>query len=187
MKSRRHSFRRGTPRPVVVEIRPSTMLPGQVGLFAARPLRKGDIVVPASDFSEILVPLTVIRRADAITRRKIHAHCGHTPTACWLPRHRDLNRLSIQWYMHHSCNPNVGFDQRNNFVALRPLAAGEELVHDFGALHDNPRWRMNCNCGESTCRHIITGKDWQLPHMQDLYSLYAVSHLRKKIAELRKK
>lgn len=139
------------------------------------------MVVAAKMFDEVFVPQAAIRRLDRVTRDRIIAHCGAMRDGYLLPRHCDLNRLSIQWYMNHSCDPNVGFDQKDNFVTLRKVAVGEELVFDYGTLHENPRWRLVCKCGTAKCRGIVTGNDWKLPELQRRYQGHFVSYLQMKI------
>ena len=169
---------------IIIEIRPSAMLPGQVGLFATRFFRKGAIVAPAKDFEERFVSVKMLRNANPVTRRKIRAHCLGNEDGVWLPRHCDLNRLSIQWYMNHSCDPNVGLDHHENFAALRNISSGEELVWDFGTGQHDPRWSMACKCGTANCRGVITGSDWRRPELQVRYKDHFLRALQVKIARL---
>ena len=160
------------------------MLPGQVGLFAARGIRKGAIIAPASDFDERLVPFKAIQNVNPTTRKKIKAHCIAGENGIWMPSHYNLNRISIQWYMNHSCNPNVVFDHNEDFVARNNIAPGDELVWDFGTGFDHPRWRLECNCGEGNCRGVVTGSDWRLPELQIRYKGHFTRIIQKKINQL---
>lgn len=36
-------------------------------------------------------------------------------------------------YTNHSCDPNIGLQGQIVFVAMRDIAAGEELTHDWGS------------------------------------------------------
>ena len=54
------------------------------------------------------------------------------------------------------------------FVALRPIAAGEELTHDW-ATTDNDDYTLECRCGAPACRGIITGKDRRRKDLQQKY------------------
>ena len=49
----------------------------------------------------------------------------------WIPR--NPNRMCIGWHLNHSDKPNV---DGNSCAALRRIAAGEELLIDYRALHD---------------------------------------------------
>src|SRR6516165_3310796 len=71
-------------------------------------------------------------------------------------------------FQNHSCEPNIGVQGQIVFVAMRDIAAGEELTHDW-ATTDDEDYRMECRCGAATCRKIVTGKDWQKPELQEKY------------------
>jgi uncharacterized protein len=80
---------------------------------------------------------------------------------------RELSML----YSNHSCNPNLGVRGEITFVAIRDIRAGEELTHDW-AMTDDDDYSMECKCGASNCRNILTGKDWQRPDLQKRYTCY---------------
>jgi uncharacterized protein len=69
---------------------------------------------------------------------------------------RELSML----YSNHSCDPNLGLRGEITFVAMREIRAGEELTHDW-AMTDDDDYSAGCNCGASSCRKTLTGKDWQ--------------------------
>ena len=58
-----------------------------------------------------------------------------------------------------------------SFVAIRDIAAGEELTIDYAMTDDEP-YEMECQCGSETCRKLITGTDWQKPELQKKYDGY---------------
>ena len=66
---------------------------------------------------------------------------------------------------NHSCDPNIAVQGQIVFVALREIAASEELTHDW-ATTDDAVYAMECRCGSAACRRIITGKDWQQKDLQ---------------------
>ena len=86
-------------------------------------------------------------------------------------------------YLNHSCNPNVGVRGEITFVAMREIRAEEELTHDW-AMTDDDDYSLQCNCGASDCRKILTGKDWQRPDLQKRYVGYFSAYLARKIALL---
>ena len=92
---------------------------------------------------------------------------------------RELSML----YLNHSCDPNLGVRGEITFVAMRDIRVGEELTHDW-AMTDDDEYSMECNCGASGCRQILTGKDWQRPDLQKRYSGYFSAYLARKIALL---
>jgi hypothetical protein len=93
---------------------------------------------------------------------------------------RELSML----YLNHSCDPNLGVRGEITFVAMREIRAGEELTHDW-AMTDDDDYSVECQCGASDCRKILTGKDWQRPDLQKRYADYFSAYLARKIAFLK--
>lgn len=62
-------------------------------------------------------------------------------------------------FANHSCNPNAGIvktGRRLLLQAIRPIAAGEEVTHDYATLLGaDDVWKMKCNCGETGCRRAV--------------------------------
>jgi len=83
-------------------------------------------------------------------------------------------------FLNHSCEPNVGVAGNIVFVAMRDVAAGEELTIDY-ALFDDSDERMRCDCGRPACRGVVSGKDWQRPELQVKYAGYFSAYLQRKI------
>ncbi|MEP6809842.1 MAG: SET domain-containing protein-lysine N-methyltransferase [Chthoniobacterales bacterium] len=85
-------------------------------------------------------------------------------------------------FTNHSCAPNLGLRGQIIFVAMRGVAAGEELTHDW-AMTDDDASTTVCHCGASNCRGQIGGQDWRRPELQARYAGYFSSYLEKKIAD----
>ena len=83
-------------------------------------------------------------------------------------------------FSNHSCEPNIGVQGQIVFVALRDIEIGEELTHDW-ATTDDDTYEMECNCGASSCRKVITGQDWRRKELQKKYAGYMSGYLLKKI------
>jgi len=83
-------------------------------------------------------------------------------------------------FSNHSCEPNIGVQGQIVFVALREIAAGEELTHDW-ATTDDDDYTLACRCGAPACRGIITGKDWQREDLQRKYRGLFSWYLQRKI------
>ena len=62
-------------------------------------------------------------------------------------------------YANHACDPNSGIvkDARGlKLVAIRPIAPGEEITHDYSTLLGaDDVWTMRCSCGYPNCRGIV--------------------------------
>lgn len=86
----------------------------------------------------------------------------------------------VMMFLNHSCEPNVGIQGQIVFVAMRDIAAGEELTLDYATI-DQDTEPMACRCGAASCRRLITGRDWQLPELQQKYGGYFAWYLLEKI------
>ena len=57
-------------------------------------------------------------------------------------------------FLNHSCDPNCETEEKNGRVwimAIRDIAAGEELVYDYH-LYDGDEKDGRCRCGAANCR-----------------------------------
>jgi SET domain-containing protein len=86
----------------------------------------------------------------------------------------------VMLFLNHSCQPNVGFAGNIVLVAMRDVAPGEELTTDY-ALFDDYDGQMTCQCGRSSCRTTIGGRDWQRPDLQRTYGDYFSAYLLRRI------
>jgi SET domain-containing protein len=87
----------------------------------------------------------------------------------------------VMLFLNHSCEPNVGFCGNIVLVAMRDIAAGEELATDY-ALFDDYDGEMQCRCQTSSCRGMIGGRDWQRPELQRKYGSYFSAYLLRRFA-----
>lgn len=63
-------------------------------------------------------------------------------------------------YINHSCDPNVFFDTaRMEIVALRGIAAGEEIRFFYPSTEWTMDRAFDCRCGTSACLGRIAGAD----------------------------
>ena len=87
---------------------------------------------------------------------------------------------SVMMFLNHSCEPNVGVQGQIVFVAMRDVAAGEELTIDYGTI-DHDAEPMACRCGAADCRGTITGEDWRRPDLQRKYGDHFAWHLLRRM------
>jgi hypothetical protein len=85
---------------------------------------------------------------------------------------------------NHSCNPNAGLQGQMTLVALRDIAAGEEVCFDYAMSDGHPDFRMDCACGQPNCRQVITGNDWKDPELQKKYRGHFSPYLQRRIGAL---
>jgi len=83
-------------------------------------------------------------------------------------------------FINHSCDPNIGFRGQVVYVAMREIKVGEELCHDY-SMERSDNYALDCRCGSSRCRGKVTGQDWKLPELQQLYGKYFSIYLCNKI------
>jgi uncharacterized protein len=83
-------------------------------------------------------------------------------------------------FSNHSCDPNIGVQGQVVFVALRQIASGEELTHDW-ATTDDDAYSLVCRCGAKSCRGTITGKDWRRKDLQRKYDGFFSWYLQRKM------
>ena len=60
-------------------------------------------------------------------------------------------------FLNHSCAPNCETDEIDDrvwIIAVRDIAAGEELVYDYN-LYDGDEEEASCNCGTASCRSTM--------------------------------
>lgn len=151
--------KRSTLPPLLIEVRPSKMLPGQIGLFATRPLKKDTIIAEGKLFVVRFFPWSGFSKIDPITRAKIKQYCIQTKEGFYAPP--DFNWLPVPWNMNHCCDYNVGWDKNDSFVIARSVKRGEELCWDYGMGISDPKFKMECRCKSRNCRKLITGNDWK--------------------------
>ncbi len=61
---------------------------------------------------------------------------------------------------NHSCDSNLWMLGERTVCARRDIAAGEELTLDYALITIAPEWRMDCHCGSTLCRGVVTGNRW---------------------------
>jgi SET domain-containing protein len=63
-------------------------------------------------------------------------------------------------FLNHCCDPNAGYDGTEHIVALREIAAGEEIRMDYGTFSFSFDHDFVCRCGAANCRGKVTANDW---------------------------
>src|SRR5262245_27544488 len=146
---------------------------GGRGLFAAAPIRRGEVVS--------------VKGGHLLDRAGMAEHRGavgdaelQITEALFLAPVGDAEFEAVMMFLNHSCEPNVGVRGQIVFVALRDVAAGEELTLDYATI-DHATPPMACRCGAASCRGVVTGRDWQRPELQRKYGRYFAWYLLEKM------
>jgi SET domain-containing protein len=93
---------------------------------------------------------------------------------------REDHRSGSMLYTNHSCDPNLAIQGQIVLVAMRDIAAGEELTIDWATTDDGDH-ELACHCGSPCCRGVVTGKDWMKPELQERYRGWFCWFLQRKI------
>jgi D-alanine-D-alanine ligase len=137
-------------RPAYI-VRP---LNGSHALFAARPLRPGDVVFEGEGRSQRIVTRAHVERHWSETdREEFYRYAYPIGPDVFILWDLDPAGWSPQ---NHSCDPNTEF-RGLNVVARRDIAPGEELTLDYATCYDTRMIPFDCTCGRPTCRGRITG------------------------------
>ena len=148
------------------------------GLFATRPMRRGEIV--AIKGGHILDRRTLSKVARRIAASYIQIDDDFYIGAI---RRAEVGRNKM--YINHSCDPNLGLKGQIAFVARRAIKAGEELTYDW-AMEENAPARTPCGCRARHCRKTLTGQDWKSLALQRQYRGYFSTYLQDKIERRRR-
>ena len=142
------------------------------GLFAERPIYKNEII---AIWGGSLVPLAEMARLTADERQQ----CVQIDEGLYLwtgdaePRAAD--------FLNHSCDPNAGMGDQFTIVAIRDIAADEEVCIDYAMCDSSSYDEFHCCCGTAACRGRVTGEDWRLPAVQRRYRGYFAPYLAKRL------
>jgi hypothetical protein len=85
-------------------------------------------------------------------------------------------------FLNHSCEPNCGMRGSHQVVAMRDVAAGEELTLDYAMVEMHPWYELVCRCGSARCRGTIRGRDWMRPCLRERYAGYFAPHIQRRLA-----
>lgn len=152
------------------EIRQSSI--GGRGLYAKKPIKKNDLVVVWGG--------TYVGFEDAEKAKQEGK----------LVMQWDDNLFSVEergeglgYYINHSCEPNLWMEGAYALIATRDIKDGEELNADYTIWEADENYvsKWDCSCGSAKCRKKVTGKDWQLPELQERYQGHFSPLINKRI------
>lgn len=143
------------------------------GLFATAPIAAGETVVVKGGY--------IMTKAQ---RDKVGETLGPSEIQItddlFIGPVQPSEREGAMMHLNHSCDPNLGLNGQIAYVAMRAIAAGEELTFDYAMTDNEEDLEMRCNCGAKDCRTIITGKDWKDLKLQEKYKGYFSLYLAQK-------
>ncbi len=83
--------------------------------------------------------------------------------------------------VNHSCVPNAGIVGNILLVAMRDIAADEEICFDYAMCDSADYDEFICSCGAESCRGVVTSADWRIAELQDRYRGWMSSYLQRRI------
>ncbi|MBW3003510.1 SET domain-containing protein [Candidatus Woesearchaeota archaeon] len=154
------------------------------GLFAAKDISKGDIILKVNFSSK-----------RAFTLNEIANHPKrHSEHWDYVGRGKYVLDFSPYSFVNHSCEPNCATKYhsitKKSLVALRDIKKGEQLTYDYSAsaidqFGGKGFWKFRCRCGAKNCRKMVTGDFFKLPKcLQRKYWKFLPASFRKKYKNL---
>jgi len=152
------------------------------GLFAEKPIKKGEVVWKDPECWEKGIPLTSKQVYELPwEQQKIFAHfsyqIGHDLFLGMLTMENAMKDASNFW--NHSCDPNCEFVNDLLMVASRDIETGDEVTFDYGTfctvewegelLKEAAPQEIKCLCGSDKCRGRVTKEDWRNPELRERY------------------
>ena len=122
-----------------------------LGVFATKPIPKGTILWALCDLDQRLSPVRVRRLGtpyQALLDRYAFFNAEGDRVVCW-----DIAR-----FVNHNCEANAISTGWHFDIAVRDIAAGDEICNDYGAL--NLEETFTCACGSPECRKHIHPEDF---------------------------
>ncbi len=150
---------------------------GHLGVFAVKPIAAGEllmlwsgIIVNAQQVEEYSKQSDLVHPVQVEEDLYLFSAMPDDPTD----------------YINHSCDANAGMSGQIGVVAMRDIAAGEEVCYDYAMTDGSPYDEFDCNCGAHNCRHRVTGDDWKLPELWERYEGYFSPYLQRRINALKR-
>lgn len=142
------------------------------GVFAAAPIAKGEVLAV---WGGELVDGARFRRLGP-HERSFGFQVEEEVFLVTISRRHDVADL-----VNHSCEPNAGLSGQITLVAMRDIAAGEEICFDYAMTDSSPLLEFDCRCGSAACRGRVAASDWRRPELQRRYAGYFSAYLQRRI------
>ncbi len=138
------------PKPNGIVVRASSI--EGLGVFAARPFRKGEAIHALDDSR-------VVGGARPLSPVDDPRHCDY------LAGGKVVLMQVPERHINHSCDPNIYVKTlrgRRFVIALRDIPAGQEITYDY-CINSGGDTIWICHCGAARCRHEIHSDFFHLP------------------------
>ncbi len=84
-------------------------------------------------------------------------------------------------YVNHSCDPSAAVVDDTRLIALRDIAANEEIRFDYSTTISDG-WTMPCRCGAANCRGLVVAFQLLPEPLRRRYAI--LGHVQRFILEL---
>jgi len=135
-----------------------------LGIFTAKPWKEGESIIVDLDgdyYEEVLSYSELEETGINIgSTLQVGIDAYKLPTG------------SLEDFTNHSCNPNTGIrliPTGTVVVALRNIAAHEELTYDYSTYLHNPYEKMACMCHADNCRGVVGNFEMLPDHLKEKY------------------
>ena len=92
---------------------------------------------------------------------------------------------AMDYFVNHSCDPNVWMADEVTMVARRAIGLGEEITGDYAVWEATPAYIIDpCRCGSAACRARFTGDDWRRLELQERYRDHFLPYISRRIARV---
>jgi uncharacterized protein len=144
------------------------------GLFATEPIQPGEVVMIWGGDLYTKAELQIVKFEGAWSFSMIEEGLFlFAPQNGW------------DYYVNHSCDPNLWMADEVTVVARRAIQPGDEICGDYAVWESDPAYTVApCGCGTTLCRGRYTGDDWKRPELQARYQGHFLPYLNRRIAQL---
>jgi len=120
------------------------------GVFASQPIPMGTLVF-VQDPLDIVITPEQYQCLDDASRQAAEKYSYIDA------RGQRILSWDTAKYVNHSCSPNTMSTGWGFEIAIRDIAAGEEITDEYSLF--NLEWEMDCCCGHESCRGRVTPHD----------------------------
>ena len=141
------------------------------GLFTREPIQKGELLL--------------VMGGDIVNPEQL-AKLDHT-FSIQVEENLYIAPIGLQkaYRINHSCEPTAAPIGQVTFVALRDIAADEEVCYDYAMTDGTPYDEFECHCGSVYCRSKVTGDDWKRSELWERYAGHFSPYLQRRIDQLK--
>jgi hypothetical protein len=161
-KTAKNLVKSPTTQPIHSRLKTVEIRPKGAAVITLEPIEPGELVVRGS----CLWPLKKRTNHSIQTGKNQHAYMD-APA-----------RL-----LNHSCDPNLGVRDNQlggfDFIALKEIAAGEELTWDYETTEYESIAVPKCLCGSGRCRKQTVGFRYRADDLRSLYGQFIAGYLQK--------